>query len=209
MPATAVHMNSAPFRRRVAEALGSTADGDKSGQQASDGFSVRPKTPELAALSVSGPSEQRATETLLTIVRILNADQEKLRLPALAELNSQMAMIEANVASLMKLRETLASTESIMPSASSDPTSLALRRVWLLDLVSRNEDRLAAATNDRRALATRLGPSKTYPATLSDDVTVTQIAPRPTRNAVLAGAIALVALLLYAMMGRPKFPRAR
>lgn len=203
MPATAVHMNSMPFERRVAEAVGSAKDGG----DAFNGFTVRPETPELASISVSGPSEQRVTEALQAIVRTLNTDQEKLRSPVLAELKTQMAMIDANIASLTKVRETLGSTDTITPSASGDAASLALLRVWLLDLLSRNEEKLAAANNERRALATRIGPSKTYPATLNDDASIRQVSPRPARNAILAGAIALLALLLYAMMSGPKLAR--
>lgn len=209
MAATALHMNSAPFKRRVEEAVGSAAGGDKGGEQTFNGFSVRPETPELASVTVSGPSEQRVTEALQAILRTLNADQEKLRLPVLGELNAQLAMIDANIASLRKVRETLAATESITPPTPGDPVALALRRVWLLDLVSRNEERLANATNERLAFATRLGLSKSYPATLNDDATIRQISPRPARNAVFAGALALLVLLLYAMMTEPKPARAR
>lgn len=209
MAATALHMNSKPFKRRLAEAFGSAAGGDKDGEQPFNSLSVRPETPELASVTVSGPSEQRVTEALQAIIRILNADQEKLRSPVLAELNTQIAIIDANIAGLTKVRETLVSTDSVTPSASSDAASMALLRVWLLDLLSRNEERLAAATNERRAFATRVGPSKTYPATLNDDATIRQISPRPVRNAVFAGAIALLVLLLYAMMAKPKLARAR
>ena len=66
---------------------------------------------------------------------------------------------------------------------------------------------MAAANNDRRAHATRIGPSKTYPATLNDDALIRQISPRPARNAIFAGAIALLVLLLYAMMSGPKLAR--
>ncbi|OAF01238.1 hypothetical protein AYJ54_29630 [Bradyrhizobium centrolobii] len=209
MQSTVLHMNSAPFRRRVAEAIGSAGGGDKAEERLFDNFTVRPQTSDLASLTVNGPSEQRTTEALQAILRTLNADQEKLRLPVLEELNTQMALIDANVASLMKVRETLASMDAVAPSSSTDPASLALRRVWLLDLVSRNEDRLAVATSERRALATRIGPSKTYPATLGDDVTIRQVSPRPFRYAAFAGAIALLALLLYAMMSKPRRARMR
>jgi hypothetical protein len=201
---TAIHMNSPAFTRRVAEALGASSGGNMTAGQILNSLSVRPETSDLLSLTIHADDERRATEALQAIVRVLNADQEKLRAPVLAELNGQMAMIDANLASLMKVREMLASTDTITPSASSDPASLALRRIWLLDLLSRNEAGLAGATSDRRALATRLGPSKTYPATLGDDIAVRQIAPRPIRHALFAGAIALLALLLYAMMSRPR-----
>ncbi|EJN12813.1 hypothetical protein PMI42_03819 [Bradyrhizobium sp. YR681] len=204
---TAIHMGSAAFKRRVEDAMPPSSGDDKG--QVLDSLSVRPQTFDLLSLSVYGASEQAANAALQAAVRVLNADQEKIRTPLLAEFNIQMAMVEANIASLMKVRESLASADSISPSASADPASLALRRVWLLDLQARNEEKLAAATNDRRALATRLGPSKSFPAALSDDVTIRQVSPRPVRHAFFAGAIVLLALLLYTMLSRPSLARTR
>lgn len=206
---TAIHMGSAAFKRRVEDALNSSSGGDKGPQQILDGFSVRTQTSDLLSLTAYGASERSATGALQAAVRVLNADQEKLRAPVLAEFNSQMAMIDTNVASLMKVREALASTDSIASSASTDPTSLALRRVWLLELQSRNEEKLAATANERRALAMRLGPSKTYPATLGDDLAISQVSPRPLRHALFAGTIVLLALLLYTMLSRPSLARKR
>lgn len=201
MPGTAIHMNSAPFRRRVAEAIGDKGDGGIAD------FSVRPETPELALVSVSGPNEQHVTEALQAIVRTLNTDQEKLRSPFLKELNIQMAMTDTNIASLMKVRETLVTTDPTASATPGDVASLALRRSWLLELSTRNEEKLAAAIDERRALAARMGPSKTFPAMLNDDATVKQISPQPVRHALFGGAIALLALVLYAMMSGPKLAR--
>jgi hypothetical protein len=172
-------------------------------------LTARPQTSDLLLLTVDSASEQSANAALQAAVRVLNADQEKLRAPILTELNTQMAMIEANIASLMRVREALALTDSISPSASADAASFALRRVWLLDLQSRNEEKLAGATSERRGLATRLGPSKSYPATLNDDVAIRQVSPRPVRHAVFAGAIVLLALLIYTMLSRPNLVRKR
>lgn len=204
MPATVLQMNSESFKRRVAKAAGLTEGDESSGERISDNFSVRPETAELALLTVNAPSEHGVIELSQAIVRTLNANQQKLRVPVLDELNSQMSLIDANIASIMKVRATLASSDSIGPPTSSDPAAIALRRTWVLDLISRNEERLAAANNERRALAARLGISKTYPATLNDDLVIRQTSPRPGRNAAYAGAVALLVLVLYAMMSKPR-----
>ena len=138
----------------------------------------------------------------------MNQDQEKLRDPVLSDLNAQLALVDANVASLTRIRESLSTADLMTTSAPVDPSSLALRRVWLLDVTMRNEERLAAATAERRLLAGRIGPAKTYPAVLSEDVTITKVSPRPVRHAIFAGAIALLALLLYAMIRMPGAARA-
>ncbi|MFK4500876.1 hypothetical protein ABIF86_005167 [Bradyrhizobium japonicum] len=205
---TAIHMDSVAFKRRVEEAMNASS-GDKDREHILEGFSVRPQTADLLSLTVHGTSEQSATSALQAAVRVLNADQEKLRAPLLAELNSQMGIIDTNIASLMRIRESLTSKDSISPPAATDPASAAIGRVWLLDLQSRNEERLAGATNDRRALATRLGPSKSYPAVLSDDVAIRRVSPRPVRDALFAGAIVLLALLIYTMLSRPNLARPR
>ena len=204
---TAIHMGSAAFKRRVEAAMPPSSGGDKG--QALNSLSVRTQTFDLLSLTVYSASEQTANAALQAAVSVLNADQEKLRAPIVAEFNIQMAMIEANIAILMKARETLAVAESFSPSASADPASLALRRVWLIDLQTRNEEKLAVSANERRALEARLGPSKTFPAALSDDVTIRQVAPRPVRDALFAGAIVLLALLLYTMLSRPRLARMR
>ncbi|MCA1471233.1 hypothetical protein I6F09_25545 [Bradyrhizobium sp. IC3195] len=197
-------MNSMSFKRRAFEAAGSSADGDaKARQLVLDSFNVRPASSEMLALFVGAPSEQAATEALQAAVRTLNADQDKIRAPALSEINTRIALIDSNIASLTRVREALSSPESIAPSAENDPASLILRRIWLLDLIARNEEKLVEATNDRRALAERIGPSRTYPATLSDDVTVRKISPNPLRRAIFAGAIVLLIVLVYAMLRKP------
>ncbi|OSJ21480.1 hypothetical protein BSZ19_49660 [Bradyrhizobium japonicum] len=204
MSSIVFQMNSASFKRRAFGTADSSAAGDaKARRLILDSFDVRPATSEMLALFVGAPSEQAATEALQAAVRTLNADQEKIRALALSEVNTQIALVDSNIASLIRVREELASLGSIGPSAASDPASMILRRVWLLDLIVRNEEKLVVATNDRRALAERIGPSKTYPATLSDDVTVRQVSPNPLRHAIFAAAIVLLIMLVYAMVSRP------
>jgi hypothetical protein len=207
--ATATQMNLRTFLVRALDAAGSAAGGGDRGRDLIlDSFNARPKTADSVTLVVTAASEKQARDALQAAVDQLNKEQEKLRAPLVSELNAQIALADANIGSLTRIRESLATSDSITPSASGDPSALALRRVWLLDLTSRNEERLAAANAERRGLASRLGPTKTYPASLSDDVMTDQLSPRPVRHAIFAGAIALLALLLYAMIRMPGPARA-
>ncbi|WBL76445.1 hypothetical protein I3J27_25890 [Bradyrhizobium xenonodulans] len=204
MSSIVLQMNSTSFKRRAFAGADASAGGDaKSRKLILDSFEVRPATAELLTLFVGAANEQAAAEALQAAVRTLNADQEKIREPKLAEINIQVGLVDSNIASLTRVREALASPGSIAPESANDPASVMLRRVWVLDLIARNEEKLAAATNDRRALAERIGLSKTYPATLSDDVTIRQISPSPLRHAIFAAAIVLVIMLVYAMVSRP------
>lgn len=202
MSSIVLQMNSTSFKRRAFGSANASTDA-KSRKLILDSFEVRPATAELLTLFVGAMSEQAAAEALQAAVRTLNADQEKIRAPKLAEINTQVGLVDSNIASLTRVREALASPGSIAPESASDPASLMLRRVWVLDLIARNEEKLAAATNDRRALAERIGLSKTYPATLSDDVTLRQVSPSPLRHAIFAAAIVLLIMLVYAMVSRP------
>ncbi|MCK1582952.1 hypothetical protein IVB03_26185 [Bradyrhizobium sp. 168] len=206
--ATAAHMNMRTFLTR---ALGTAGPADGSNQRDRslilDSFNARPNTSDSLTLVLIATSEQQALNALGATVQQLNKDQEKLRSPLLSELEAQLALADSNVASLTRIRESLATSDSIMPSTTGDAAALALRRVWLLDLMARNEEKLAAANAELRALATRKGSTKTYPASLSEDVLIAQVSPQPVRHALFAGAIALLALLLYAMIRLPRSAR--
>ncbi len=207
--ATAAKMNLRTFLARALDSAGPAEIRDSRGQRLIlDSFNARPKTTDSLTLVVRAASEQQARNALEAAVRQLNNDQEKLRSPLLSELGAELAAADANIASLTRIRESLATTDSITPS-SGDPAALALRRVWLLDLTARNDEKLAAALAERRALAAKIGPTKTYPASLSDDdVTTDQTSPQPIRHAIFAGAIALLAMVLYAMIRMPGPARA-
>ncbi|KJC34262.1 hypothetical protein UB31_39460 [Bradyrhizobium sp. LTSP849] len=204
MSSIVFQMNSVSFKRRAVGGADESVDsGDKGHKLILDSFVVRPATSDMLTLFVGAASEHTATEAIQAAVRVLNADQEKIRAIALSELDTQITLVDSNIASLTRIRESLASPGSIASSAESDPASLMLRRVWLLDLIARNEEKLAAATSERRALAERIGPSKTYPATLVDDVAIRQISPNPFRHAIFAAGIVLLLMLVYAMVRKP------
>ncbi|WP_439409352.1 hypothetical protein ACNJX9_14675 [Bradyrhizobium sp. DASA03076] len=207
--ATAIQMNLRTFLTQALDAAGPAVGRDDRGRSLIlESFNARPNTADSLTLVVTAASETQARDALEAGVNQLNKEQERLRAPLVSELDAQLALADANIASLTRIRESLATSDSIAPSASGDPAALALRRLWLLDLATRNEERLAAAKVERRALASRLGPTKTYPASLSDDVTTAQSSPRPVRHAIFAGAIALLALLLYGMIRMPGPARA-
>jgi hypothetical protein len=207
--ATATQMNLRTFLARALDAAGVVPGRDDQDRSLIlDSFSARSNAADSLALVVTAASEKLARDALEAAVSQLNKEQEKLRAPLLSELNAQLALVDANIGSLTRIRESLASGDSITPSAAGDPAALALRRVWLLDLTTRNEERLAAANAERRGLTSRIGPTKTYPASLNDDVITVQLSPRPVRHAIFAGVIAMLVLLLYAMIRMPGPARA-
>ncbi|MGR4931057.1 hypothetical protein ACIPUD_30250 [Bradyrhizobium sp. CAR08] len=208
--AAASQLNSLPFKERLVTAMNLRAEnGDRDRQQILASLTVRPQASDVFSLTIRAGTAQRAREALQSAVRQLNDGHDKLRNELISELNAQIALVDANIANLTKIRETLASPNSLNPEVPNDAAALMLRRVWVLDLISRNEERLAAALAERRALTTRIGPTKTYPTKLSEDVTIVQVSPQPTRHAIFAGAIALLAMLLYAMIRGASAGRAR
>ncbi|MCA1529378.1 MULTISPECIES: hypothetical protein [Bradyrhizobium] len=207
--ATATQMNLRAFQVRALDAAGLVTGPDDRGRKLIlDSFNARPNTAGTLTLVVTAADEKQAGDALEAAVRQLNKEQEKLRAPLVSDIEALLALADANIASLTRIRESLATSDSITPSAAGDPLALAWRRVWLLDLTTKNERSLFAANAQRRRLVSRLGPANTYPASLSDDVVVVQASPRPVRHAIFAGAIALLALLLYAMIRMPGSTRA-
>lgn len=207
--ATAAQMSQRSFLVRALSASDAVAGPDDRGRNLIlDSFNARPNVADALTLVVTAASEKQARDALEAAVNELNKEQEKLRSALVSELSAQLALEDENIVSLTRIRESLATGDSISPSAPGDASALVLRRVWLLDLTTKNEERLAAANAGRRKLVSRMGPTKTYPASLSEDVTVVQSSPRPIRHAILAGAIALLALLVYAMIRMPGSARA-
>jgi hypothetical protein len=154
-------------------------------------------------VSVRGPSEQQARQALDLVVRLLNQDQEKVTVPAIADVNTQIAESDTNIASLTKTREALlaltkASTTDARPEGQADD----LRSVLVSDMLSSNENMLTIARGGRRELASRLSSRNTYPTAIVDDVLVSSApgSPRPSRIALLAGVFAFVGFLVYALM---------
>ncbi|MCA1501859.1 hypothetical protein [Bradyrhizobium sp. NBAIM14] len=208
--ATAAQINQRAFLVRALDSSDAAADREDRGRKLIlDSFNARPNLADSLTLVVTAASEKQARDVLEAAVNALNKEQEKLRAPLVSELSAQLALQDENIASLTRIRESLATGDSISPSAAGDASALVLRRVWLLDLTTKNEERLAAANAERRKMVSRMGPMKTYPASLSEDVIIIQSSPRPVRHAIFAGAIALLALLVYAMIRMPGSARAQ
>lgn len=207
--ATATQMNQRTFLVRALDASDAVAGRDDRGRNLIlDSFNARPNVADSLTLVVTAASEKQARDALEAAVKELNKEQEKLRAPLVSEISAQLALEDENIVSLTRIRESLATSDSISPSAPGDASALVLRRVWLLDLTTKNEERLAAANAERRKLVSRMGPMKTYPASLNEDVIVVQSSPRAIRHAIFAGAIALLAMLVYAMIRMPGSARA-
>jgi uncharacterized protein involved in exopolysaccharide biosynthesis len=168
-----------------------------------DSLTARPETSDTIALGLRGPTAQQLRQVVEATVTLMNEEVEKVRAPLVADINAQLAASDTNIARLLEARETLSSlTKAMSVSQSDDATSVILRRVWLSDMVSRNEQRLAEATAARQALAARLSTWRTYPTSIVDEVVVSQnpISPRPTMAMSLAAAIAFAAALVYALI---------
>jgi len=99
------------------------------------------------------------------------------------------------------VKASLAALTKVVPKSQSEELA-TMRKVWLADLLMRNEQRLAGVTAERRAQAARLSPARNYPTTMQDDVFVspTPLAPRPVTTAILAGLVIFAAGLVYALI---------
>jgi hypothetical protein len=204
LQASAAHVNARSFKRRVLQAMNLPAvEDDRASRLFSESLTARPEEFGTLSVNIRGSSEQQVRQTLDLVVRLLNQDQGKVSDPILADINTQLTEIDANIASLIKAREALlaltkASTTDARPEGQADD----LRSLLVLDVLSRNENLRINEQADRRELASRLGPSNTYPTAIVDDVLVSSApgAPRPSRTALLAGVLTFVGFLLYALL---------
>jgi hypothetical protein len=194
---------SQSFKQRLARAMNlPTAEHDRSAQLVLGSLTAKPEMSDTLAVSVRALTEQQARQAVDATIGLLNEEQDKIRGPVTADINAQIAIRDASIAIALEMRDSLSALEKDEPKvASGDPTSMALRRVWLSDLLSRNEERLATARTERQALAARLGTTRTYPTALVEDVLVspTSSSPRPVTLMIFAGFAAFVAALVYAL----------
>ncbi|MCK1722604.1 hypothetical protein [Bradyrhizobium sp. 141] len=196
-------VNSSPFKQRVTQSVGFPDKAGRSPRLISSSLVARPEGAEAMLISVRAADAQDVQHALAIIVRLLNEDREGIRASFFADINAQLAAIDANVSDLLQTREraeTLVKTMS--ESNSSDSDASALRAVWLLNLIQRNGERLAALRAERLALVARLGSWRTYPAALIDGAFVTprQVSPRPIAAMFVVGGLTLLAGVLYALM---------
>jgi hypothetical protein len=212
--AAAARINSSSFKERVVRSMDLSAAGDRrAAQLVFDSLTARPEeTGDSLVVSVRGFSEDRLRQTLEAVMRLLNDEQEKIQAPLVANIRAQLSALDASIANLSATQRSLsdlvkASIPGATPDAqSSDSASQALlRSVLLADLVSRNEQRLVTAKAERYALETRINPWKTYPTSFVDDIFAprTPVSPRPVATTLLAGGVALLGCLLYALAFGP------
>jgi len=204
-PAGAVsRMNSLSFKQRVAQATNSAGDRNRGN------LTARQETADTVAVNARAASAGQARDAIAAAVDLMNEEQRRTLGPLEVEIKEQLAASDRTIASLAQTRDSLlAVAREDSKGAFGDPAFAAMLRVWLSDLVSRNEDRVAAAKAQQRALSARLGAWKTYPTILLDEPYTSRgfAVARPVTIAIIAGVIAFPVLLIVAMLRAPKVLR--
>lgn len=205
-------INSPSFKQRVVRSMNlSGADSARAAALIFGSLVAKQETPDTVAVTVRAPTGEQAREAMGRAVGLLNEEQQKTMEPLVADIKQQLAASDANIASLLQARDALSALAKEEPKTSAaELASGALRRVWLSDLVSRNEQRLTAARAEQHALATRLGAWRTYPAALVDEgfVSSSFALAAPVTVAIFAGAIIFLGFLLGVAFRGSKVPAA-
>jgi hypothetical protein len=203
-------LNSPSFRHRVIEAMGlPPVASDRAAQLIFQSLAAKQETADTLMVTVRATGAQQVREVAAAAVRLLDEEQRKIREPLEADIKEQLAINDATITGLVETRVSLSALmKENSQGASIDPTSL-VTRVWLADLISRNEQRLTAARAERHALSAKLGAWKTYPTTLLDDVFVLPgFAVRAGTMALLAGGATFTIILLGVVLRGSKAARA-
>jgi hypothetical protein len=195
--AAAARINSPSFKQRVLQSMEPTAGDGRAAKMAAVTFTARPESSDTININVQASDKGQVSQALDVIVRLLNEEQDRFGEPVIADIKEQLTASDANVASLLQMQQSLTAQTKMLPETSSQ--NVDPRALWLLDLVSRNEQQLAAATAERRALAARLGPWRSYPTTLVDSAFIVPvlISSRPATLMIVAGMLTFLACLLY------------
>jgi hypothetical protein len=201
-------INSLAFKQRVVQRMNfPSAEGARPARLIFSSLVARQETPEAVGVSVQATTAQQAHDVVAVAVNLLNEDQRKTGEPLEADIKEQIATHDATIARLLETRETLSAlTKEESKEVSGDPASAMLRRVWLSDLVSRNEQRLVTTRAERHALSAKLGAWRTYPTVLFDEPFVSSgfAFARPLTIATFAGAVVFLVFLIHAMLRQPK-----
>lgn len=205
LQAAVARVNAPSFKRRVLQAMNlPTVENDRASRLFFESLNAKPETSDTVTVILRGTSEQQVRQALDLVVRLLNQDQEKVTVPAVADVNTQIAESDTNIASLTKTREALlALTKASTNDAKPDGVPDDLRNVLVSDMLSRNENILVSVRAVRRELASRLSLRNTYPTVIVDDDVLVSSAsgsPRPSRIALLAGVFTFAGFLLYVLM---------
>jgi len=204
LPGVVSRINSLPFKRRLIQAL-QLPSNSAAARLVAGSLSAKQEASEIMNVSARAPVAQQAADAVRATVSLLDEDQRGIRDTFEANIKEQLATNDATIAGLLENQDSLtALTKESSKSATDEPTSAALQKVWLADLVSRNQQRLAAAKAERNALVARLGTWRTYPTALTDDVFVssTPVFLKPVVIALLVGCVAFAVLFISALFRR-------
>jgi hypothetical protein len=213
-PAGAVtRINSPSFKQHLVRVMSlPLSDSTWPSQLIFASLSAKQETPDSVALTVRATTAQQARDALAAVVGLLNEQQQRIREPLEADIKEQLATYDVTIAGLLATRESLSVLAKDDPKEAlpADPASAALRRIWLLDLLSRNEQRLNQARAERRALAARLGAWNTYPAALLNDAFVSKgfSIARPVTIAVFAGGAVFLMVVIGILLRESKAVRS-
>lgn len=203
-------MNSLSFKQRVVQATNSAGDANRPAQLILGNLIARQETADTVAVSVRAATARQARDAIAAAVNLLNEEQRRTLGPLEADIKEQLAASDTTIASLVQTRDSLlALAREDSRGASGDPAFATLLRVWLSDLASRNEQRLAAAKAEQRALSARLGAWRNYPTALLDEPYTSPgfALVRPITIAILAGAAVFLISLLGVMFRGSKAVR--
>ena len=205
-------INSLSFKQRVVQGMNfPAAEGARPAQLIFGSLTARQETaPDTVSVSVQATTDQQARDIVTVVVALLNEEQRKIQGPLEADIKEQLAIYDATISSLQETRDSLAIlTKEDAKASSGDPVLVSLRRLLLADLVTHNEQRLAAARSERYALSARLGGWRTYPTAPLDGLFVSSgfAYGRPATIATIAGAVVFLIFLFCAMLREPKAVR--
>lgn len=204
-------INSPSFKQRVVQSMNlPVADGGRSAQVILRSLTAKQDPPESIAAGVNATTAEQARGVLVATVGLLNEEQSRIWGPLEADIREELAATDASFASLQTIKQSLSEMVKEEPKEpSGDLASAMLHRLWLADLISRNEQRLAAVTAERRVLTAKLSPSRTYSTALADDVFVSSefAVARPSTIAILAGALVFLVCLIGVLLRGRGVPR--
>jgi hypothetical protein len=198
-------INSPSFKRRVVQTMNvPVAEGSRPAQLIFGSLTAKQESPDTVAVGVRATTAQQARDVVVVTVGLLNEEQSSIRDPLEADVKQRLANSDATIAGLLAIKESLSRLTREDPP--SDPASSALQRLWLSDLISRNEQRLAAERAERHALAAKLSAWRTYSTALVDDAFVLSgfAFARPVTIALLAGGVVFGVFLLIVILRTSK-----
>jgi hypothetical protein len=208
--AAVARVNAPVFKRRVVQSMNLPPGDDRDARVILDGLVAGPDTADTIVLNSRAYSEEQARHALELAISRLNTEQDRIAKPAIADIQEQIAEIDANIANLSKVQAAIWPLMKVpAPSTQSEIEKGDPRSVQLLDILSHNEQALTAARAARRGIVSQLSTWKTFPTAIVDDeilVSSAALSPRPSKIAFLAGGFTFVGFLLYALLSRRRMP---